>query len=383
MFLKTLKFFTLSFSLALPALGQDVELENFGDFEIIYSEEATFRMEVVANGLDLTFGFLFLPDGRALATDRAVGKLYLIDLDNGEKTEISGVPEVVWEDLYGGLLDIRLDPNFEQNGWIYFSYAGRKEGGVTTIVERARIKENSLVDREEIFAARPYYENSGHFSGRLQLKDGYIFIAVGDRSNRERVQNLDTHTGKIIRLFDNGEVPPDNPFVSQAGVLPEIWSYGHRNVQGLVFHPETGVLWEHEHGPRGGDEVNIIKPGRNYGWVTYTYGEEYAGGPVGKGLTHGPGIEQPIFYYKPSIAPSGMEIYSGEAFPGWRGNIFIGALAMTHLNRLVIENSRVINEERLLEDKGWRIRFIRQGPDDLIYVGRDDGVILRLSPVEE
>jgi len=215
----------------------------------------------------------------------------------------------------------------------------------------------------------------------MQLKDGYLFLSMGERFvARDSAQKLSNHFGKIIRLYDDGRVPPDNPFVNTKNALPEIWSYGHRNPQGMGFHPVTGDLWISEHGPQGGDEINIVKPGHNYGWPIITYGEEYGGGKIGAGITHKDGLDQPVYFYVPSIAPGGMIIYKGNAFPKWKNNIFSGALALRHLNRLVIENNKVVKEERILGQQKWRVRMISQGPDGFIYFSVDKGMILRLRP---
>lgn len=369
---------------ASPVLAED--LLKLGDFEVIESNAAAFRIEVVADGMNMPFGLAFLPDGNALVTDRLERSIYLIDFETGGKTEIVGAKDLVTEVEGGaGLLDIVLHPDFEENGWVYISYAEKIEGGWVTTVDRFKILDNQISDHETLFRSSPPLEVVGdHFGGRIQIKDGYLFFSVGDRRQEDRTiaQDLTTHIGKVIRLFDDGSVPDDNPFSGQEGILPEIWTWGHRNPQGLVFHPETGVLWSNEHGPAGGDEVNIIRPARNYGWPFYTYGDEYSGGPVYNGLTHGPGIEQPKYFWKPSIAPSGMEFYTGDAFPKWKSSVFIGAL-LGFLIRLTVDGERVINEERLLEDKNWRIRFAKQGPDDFLYIGTDEGTVLRLSPAQD
>jgi glucose/arabinose dehydrogenase len=348
------------------------------DLGVIESQAATFRVEVVAEGLTIPWGMAFLPDGRALVTERE-GRLTLLDLGSGELIPVGGVPPV-FNVGQGGLLDIALHPDYASNGWIYFSYSARMTQGATTVVDRARLDGHRLVERERIFTARPFSRARNHFGGRLVLHDGYLFLSIGERTDRHRAQLLDAHNGKVVRVRDDGRIPSDNPFADHGGALPEVWSYGHRNPQGLTRHPETGELWEHEHGPRGGDEVNIIRPGRNYGWPVISYGREYRGGPVGEGITHQEGMEQPVHYYVPSIAPSGMVFYRGDTFPAWRGNLFIGALAMTHLNRLVIDGNRVVQEERLLEDRNWRVRFVREGLDGYLYLGVDDGLVVRLRP---
>jgi len=357
---------------ALAAQGQTPE--------VILSENVSFRIEVVAEGFEQPWAMAFLPDGRALVTDRIAGEITLLDVVTGEKTLLEGVPESNFENLSGGLLDILVHPDFAENNLIYFSYASPLHDRTSAVVDRARLDGNRLVDRERLFEAWPRFKYVAHLGLRLVLKDGCLFIAVGDRYVRDLAQVLNTHNGKIIRLFEDGAVPADNPFISTGGALPEIWSYGHRNIQGMALHPETGELWTHEHGPRGGDEVNIIEPGFNYGWPIITYGEEYDDGPVGEGLTEKEGMTQPLYYYVPSIAPSGMEFYTGDAFPEWQGNLFIGALAMTHLNRLVLNGNEVVREERLLLDQTWRVRFVRQGLDGFLYLGNDMGMIVRLRP---
>jgi len=251
------------------------------------------------------------------------------------------------------------------------------------VVERARLSRIGFTDRERIFTALPWYHNSIVYGCRLAFRDQYLFVTMGDRWDlRHLSQSPGTHLGKVLRLNHDGSVPRGNPFVHVRGALPEVWSLGIRNAQGLAVHPHTGDLWEHEHGPLGGDEVNVIEAGRNYGWPVIRYGKEYNGEPVGEGLTEKEGMEQPMHKYVPSIAPSDMLFYTGDAFPEWQGNLFIGALALKHLNRLVVEESKVVHEERLLEKQAWRVRFVEQGPDDFIYIGTDEGEILRLVPVE-
>jgi glucose/arabinose dehydrogenase len=249
------------------------------------------------------------------------------------------------------------------------------------VVERAKIRSNALEDRQVLFTTYPFYTNGAHYGCRLALKDGFLFLTIGERySLRDSAQRLGNHLGKVIRIREDGSIPADNPFVAVAGARPEIWSYGHRNPQGLAIHPETGELWEGEHGPKGGDEVNLVLPGKNYGWPVITYGVEYSGATIGEGITQKEGMEQPVYYYKPSIGPSGMVFYTGNAFPQWKGNLFMGAMALTHLNRLVIENNKVVREERLFEEKKWRVRSVKQGPDGYLYIGVDGGMVLRIRP---
>ncbi|HEU5171626.1 MAG TPA: PQQ-dependent sugar dehydrogenase [Gemmatimonadales bacterium] len=352
---------------------------ELGVFE---TERARLRVEIVADSLQIPWGLAFLPDGRALLTERPIGRMSLLDLATGALTPIEGVPPVFGEGD-GGLLDVAVHPDYARTGWIYFSYATRTPEGNTTAVDRAKLRGSRLVGRQRLFAAVPAIANANHFGCRLVLHAGYLFISLGDRDERDRAQRLDTHHGKIVRLHDDGRAPNDNPFAGRPGALPEIWSYGHRNPQGLTWRAEDGTLWEHEHGPRGGDEVNILRRGANYGWPVITYGREYEGGPVGEGLTRGDGMEQPVHYFIPSIAPSGMEFYTGDLVPKWKGNLFIGAMGLTHLNRLVVRGDTVIAEERLFDGMRWRVRLVRQGPDGFLYIGTDTGQILRLRPVEE
>ncbi|MCG8435270.1 MAG: PQQ-dependent sugar dehydrogenase [Gammaproteobacteria bacterium] len=353
--------------------------ESLGIFD---SDDANFEVTVVANDLEMPWGMTFIPDGRMLFTERHVGRMSLLNLKNGKLVVLKGVPEVHAQ-RQGGLLDVILHPDYKKNGWIYFAYSATRDGMHSTFVDRARLNGDTLVDREEVFVAQPFFRQSHHFGSRLVIDaDNYLFITVGDRGNRDRAQDLTTHNGKVIRLHDDGRVPDDNPFVGRDDARDEIWSYGHRNMQGLTLHPETGELWGHEHGPKGGDEINIIEPGKNYGWRIITYGEEYRGGKIGDGITEKEGMEQPLKYYVPSIAPSGMVFYTGDAFPNWQGDLFIGALALTHINRLVFkDNNYVVKEERLLDDENWRVRVVRQGPDGNLYIGVDSGMILRLQPV--
>ena len=249
------------------------------------------------------------------------------------------------------------------------------------VVDRAKLDGLNLVQRERLFAALPYYKKPLHHGSRLALNDGYLFIAMGEKTDlKDSAQTLNNHLGKVLRIYEDGKVPEDNPYVNTPNAKPEVWSYGHRNPNGLTRNPTTGELWEHEHGPMGGDEVNIIKPGLNYGWPVITYGLNYDSTKVGEGITAKEGMEQPLYYYKPSIAPSGMQFYTSDVIPVWKGNLFIGSMVLKHLNRLVIENNKVIKEERLLTDKNWRVRSVKQGPDGYLYIGVDGGKILRIMP---
>ena len=345
------------------------------------SEGHVLDVEVVSDSISVPFGMAFLPDGNLLVTDRPKARMILVNVNDGTQTPIDGLP-AIFASADGGMLDVVVHPDFENNHTIYYSYSIIREDSTSTMaVDRAKLDGVRIVDRDRIFLALPYYKEPNHFGCRLLLNDGYLFITMGERYYlRDSAQTLGNHLGKILRVFEDGSIPPDNPFVNAKGALPEIWSYGHRNPQGLAINPATGELWEHEHGPKGGDEINVIRPALNYGWPVICYGIGYDDQPIGDGITEKEGMEQPLYYYVPSIAPSGMEFYTSEMIPQWKGNLFIGAMALRHLNRLVIEGDKVIKEERLLVEKKWRIRCVRQGPDGLLYLGVDEGGIVRIKP---
>jgi glucose/arabinose dehydrogenase len=348
---------------------------------VIESESASFRIEKVAEGLQIPWAIAFLPDGDALISERAAGRIIRLDLDSGETSVPAGGPDDVFIKDNAGMLDVVLHPEYESNHLVYYCYTAGDEQLNTMVVERARFEDDRFTNRKRIFAALPWYHNSIVYGCRLAFQDAFLFVTMGDRWDlRHLSQSQGSHLGKVLRLHHDGSAPDDNPWADMPGAAPEVFSLGVRNPQGLVVHPATGDLWEHEHGPKGGDEVNVIEAGQNYGWPVITYGKEYSGEPVGDGLTEKEGMEQPVHYYVPSIAPSDMFFYTGDAFPAWQGNLFIGALAGVHLNRLVVEGREVVHEERLLEGRGWRVRMVEQGPDDLIYLGVDTGVLYRLVP---
>ena len=344
------------------------------------------QVDVVTSGLSSLWGFTFLPNGDILATERD-GRLRIIQ--NGELAEesINGV-SAVHARGQGGLLDVALHPDFESNGWVYLSYAKRHDGNSTTAVARGRLDGMSLQDVEEIWVADS--RGRGHYGSRLVFDDeGYLFVSVGDRQanpNEDQpnhpAQDRSNHHGTINRLHDDGSIPEDNPFVGQDGIEASIWSYGHRNTQGMVFDATTGLLWSNEHGPQGGDEVNLVKPGLNYGWPVIGYGVNYGGDPLHDG-THQDGMEQPDHYWVPSIATSGMVAYSADLFPDWKGNLFVGGLRGQQIARLTLDGTSVVSEETIFEGQG-RVRDIRQGPDGALYVGldgdEDEPGIVRLTP---
>jgi aldose sugar dehydrogenase len=350
------------------------------DFFILQSEGTKLKVETVTDSITIPFGMDFLPDGKLLVSDRAKGNMVLVNTETGEKKLLQGVPKVVGLGD-GGLLDIRVHPDYKNNGWIYFSYSEGDTTSNTMVVDRAKLDGLKLVQRERLFTALPYYKKPLHHGSRLVLKNGYLFIAMGEKTDlQDSAQTLNNHLGKVLRIYEDGKIPQNNPFVHTPNAKPEVWSYGHRNPNGLAINPATGDLWEHEHGPMGGDEINIIKPKLNYGWPVITFGLNYDSTQVGEGITEKEGMEQSVYYYKPSIAPSGMQFYTSDVIPVWEGNLFIGAMALRHLNRLVIENNKVLKEERLLTDKNWRVRSVKQGPDGYLYLGIDGGKILRIMP---
>jgi glucose/arabinose dehydrogenase len=340
------------------------------------------RVQTVADGLEHPWGLAFLPDGRMLVTERP-GRLRIVGRDGRLSEPLAGVPQVLARGQ-GGLLDVALDPRFAANRLVYLSYAEPGEGGTAgTAVARGRLGEGRLEDVRVIYRQQPKVAGPNHFGSRLVfVRDGTLFVTQGDRyTYRDGAQDLSVGFGKLVRINPDGSVPRDNPFVGRAGARPEIFSYGHRNVQGAALHPETGQLWTAEHGARGGDELNRPEAGKNYGWPVITYGVDYSGATIGEG-TAKPGMEQPVYYWDPVIAPSGMTFYTGDAFPDWKGSVFIGSLRPGLLVRLTLADGRVAREERYLADLRERIRDVRQGPDGLLYLLTDspDGRILRVMP---
>lgn len=356
--------------------GQTRAPEVKSDFEL--------DVTTVASGLNGAWAFEFLPDGRILVTERQ-GNLRIVGKDGTVSSPLKGLPKVFAQGQ-GGLLDVALDPQFATNNTIYWSYAEPRDGGNGTALAKGVLAaDGSSVDKVQvIFRQMPTFASNLHFGSRIVFTpDGKLFLALGERSvpeARVHSQDLNSHFGKVVRINTDGSVPSDNPFVGRNDAKPEIWSYGHRNIQAAALAPD-GKLWTIEHGPRGGDELNQPQPGLNYGWPVITYGIEYAGPKIGDGLTAKEGLEQPVYYWDPVIAPSGMVVYDGALFPEWQGNIFVGGMVSMKLVRLQLENGKVTGEEWLLQDRGQRIRDVKQGPDGAIYVVTEaaDGALLRIA----
>ncbi|MDJ0942688.1 MAG: PQQ-dependent sugar dehydrogenase [Kiloniellales bacterium] len=344
------------------------------------SERHAFKLVEVAGGLDSPWGLAFLPEGDILVTEKP-GRLRLIRDGMLRPEPIEGLPEIE-EVGQGGLLDIALHPDFAENRILYISYAGKQGGHYGTEVARLRFVEDRLEGLDVLLVLQPKSGGGRHFGSRLVFdRQGLLYVTSGDRGDPDKAQDRGNMYGSVLRIRDDGEVPEDNPFVGQAGVRPEIYSYGHRNPQGMTRRPGTDQIWAVEHGPRGGDELNLVRAGVNYGWPVITYGRSYAGFSIGEG-SEKEGMAQPAKYWVPSISPSGLTFYDGAAFPQWRGNLFLGALSGEILVRLELDGDRVAHEERLLEDFGERIRDVRQGPDGFLYILTDsgDGQLLRLEP---
>ena len=358
--------------------------------KIVDTEQYKVNAVTLVSGLSNPWGLAFLPDGRMLVTERA-GRMRIIEGGKLVPATISGLPAAV-EHGQGGMLDVVLHPKYAQTGWIYWTYNAGVPGAYGTEVARGKLggtrEAPTMTDVQILFKLEPKTGAGQHFGSRIVFdRAGFLIVTFGDRGDNpnkgaeERAQKLNDHAGKSIRLTDDGKVPPDNPFIKTASAKPEIWTYGHRNMQGAAIHPITGKIWTHEHGPQGGDEINILVPGINYGWPVITYGVNYGTGTkIGEG-TEKAGMAQPIYTWVPSIAPSGMAFYSGNYFPKWKGNLFVGALAKQSLVRLTLDGEKVVSEERLFVNKLGRIRDVREGPDGHLYLLTDatDGELIRLD----
>lgn len=371
----------------------------FKPFVHAQTQMPAIRPEIVATGLQNPWAVAFLPEGQFLITER-LGRLRLVQADGKLGASVAGLPDIA-AGGQGGLLDVVLDSDFLKNRTLYFCFSepaatGNSNSNSTALARASLSLDNARLNNVKvIFSQKPKFASSAHFGCRIVegrnpgakgSPDGTLFLTLGDRfSRKEDSQKLDNHHGKVVRINKDGSVPQDNPFVAQAGALPEIWSFGHRNVQGATLTPD-GALWTHEHGPQGGDEINSLKRGANYGWPVITYGENYGGGKIGAGLTSQPGMQQPLHYWVPSIAPSGMAFLTSERYGNaWRGNLFVGSLKFSYLDRIELSEpfgGKVMRESKLLGDLGERIRDVRQGPDGLLYVLTDSpqGKLIRLLP---
>lgn len=364
---------------AEPATPPQAPAGETREFE---SEQGTVRVTTLTNALQNPWGLAFLPDGRALVTERP-GRLRFMDADGTLSDPVQGVPEVMARGQ-GGLLDVALSPDFDSDGLVYLSYAEPGGDGAGTAVARGHLVNGELQDVEVIFQQTPKLDSGHHYGSRLVFHDGYLFVTMGDRGQRPMAQELDGHQGTVVRIHPDGSVPEDNPFVGDDEALDEIWSYGHRNIQGAAVHPGTGTLWTHEHGPRGGDEINLPTPGTNFGWPLVTHGINYSGDPIPEAVgTEMDGVQPAHYVWEVSPGVSGMAFYNHDAAPRWQGNLFVGALAQTELIRLELEGEQVRHEERLLGELGRRIRDVRVGPDGALYLLTDhgDGEVLRVELV--
>lgn len=347
--------------------------------ERVQSEEHDFRLVRVLDGLERPWSVDWLPDGRILVTERP-GRLLLYD---GERrVDVAGVPEVHARGQ-GGLLDVQLHPDYASNGWIYLSYSHACGDGLTaTAVDRAKLDGDALVERENVYTQAPCVSPGRHYGSRIVFPgDGTILFSIGDRGRQDQAQVLSDPSGSVIRVNEGGGIPANNPFVDHDDAAPEVFTYGNRNIQGMTIDRSTGNVWATEHGPQGGDELNLIEAGNNYGWPAITYGVQYRSGER-IGDEEAEGMEQPVIYWTPSIAASGLALYDGDAFPAWKGNLFAGALAFKQVRRVVLDGNVVVHQETLLEDEIGRIRDVRQGPDGFLYLltDEDPGGLYRLEP---
>lgn len=373
-----MKLRTLSLVLCIAAITPFANAKTLS----VKTETGNIQVKAIAEGLENIWGMAFLPDGSMLVTERR-GRMRIVSADGKVGEPLAGLPEI-YAQGQGGLLDVVLAPDFATSKKIYFSYSEPGKGGNSTAVSFATLTGNKLENVTSVFSQQPKIDSGAHFGSRLVwAPDGTLFITLGDRySEKDKAQTLDNHQGKVVRINADGSVPKDNPFVKTPGALPEIWSYGHRNMQGAAINPVTKELWTGEHGPQGGDELNIDRAAKNYGWPVITYGENYGGGKIGEG-THKAGMEQPNYKWVPSIATAGFIFYTGDKFPQWKNNILLTSLKDKTFVRLVVDGEKITKEERLLaKELDQRLRHVVQGPDGLVYLVTDESKakIYQLSP---
>ena len=369
--------------LALCALALLPLPVNADSPQRVASDKVTFVLENIIEGLGVPWGMAFISANQLLVTERE-GNIKLLDTRSKALTSLQGTPDVFAQGQ-GGLLDVAVPPDFSPGDWIYFTFVRDRDGEGVTVLARARLADNKLVQWQDLLETQSATTSGNHFGSRIAFDEtGHVYFGVGDRGERPNSQDLANHAGSVMRLTRDGRIPQDNPFIGRDDVLPEIWSYGHRNPQGMAYDPEHKRLWLIEHGPRGGDEINLVVPGRNYGWPVISYGKEYWGPmAVGEG-THREGMEQPVKQYTPSIAPGSLLLYSGKAFPAWRGNLFAGALKLRHINRVTLDKEgKAVAEERLLTDLDERIRALAEDPQGWIWFSTDSGRIYVIKPVAE
>ncbi|HLU88376.1 MAG TPA: PQQ-dependent sugar dehydrogenase [Cyclobacteriaceae bacterium] len=373
---KNCNFYALLFFLA--PIGFACAQDRTVGPEIITPKSQNYTVETVIDGMEIPWGMVFLPDGSLLVTEK---KGELIHLKEGKKTKVEGLPKVTVQGQ-GGLMDIILHPDYEKNGWLYLSYASSEgEGeGANTAIARAKLENNRLTGLQVLYKASPNSTRGQHFGSRMVFDDeGYLYFSIGDRGDNENnPQDISRDGGKVYRIHDDGTIPKDNPFVNKSNAKTAIFSYGHRNPQGMILHPDSREVWVHEHGPRGGDEINIVKKAANYGWPVITYGINYNGTEITDQRSK-PGMEQPLYYWLPSIAPSGFAVLSGDVYPEWKGDLLIGSLKFSYLEKLTLKNNKVVKREKLMDGVG-RVRNVIIGPDGLIYAGLDGQGIVRLVP---
>lgn len=376
----------LAAAFALVALLAAAPAASASGPEIVPPAAEPFKVETVAGGLEYVWGIAFLPDGSMLVSEKP-GRMRRITVGGAVSAPIRGVPRVVYENQ-GGLLDVAVHPDFAGNRWVYFTYSRPGDGGSSTALARGVLSKDFKVLRQVrvLWTSGPRFDGAGHFGSRIAFdRRGYVYVTTGDRQqypSDDIAQRRDNTVGKIVRLHGDGSVPDDNPFVGAQGIDPAIWSYGHRNPQGLAFDPSSDRLYAVEHGPLGGDELNVIRKGRNYGWPVVSWGVNYDGSPVGTGRHRAPGMVNSIRHWTPVIAPGGMAFYNGRGFRKWRGDLLIGGLTATGLVRIDLEDGRVVREQRFLTERGQRIRAVTVGPDGAVYLGTDENPaeILRLVP---
>ncbi len=344
----------------------------------ISTEKASFYVDTLHDGLENPWGMAWLPDGRLLVTERK-GEIWVFEQERHTGKKLAGFPET-YQQGQGGLMDIQLHPRYAENGWLYATYAKPGQGGGSTALIRFQLDGNRITDLETLYQTTPLSTSGVHFGSRIVFdNEGYVYFSTGERGTKENAQDLSNDMGKIHRLHDDGRIPADNPFVGHPGAKPSIWTYGHRNVQGMAYDRANGIIYATEHGPRGGDELNIIEKGKNYGWPAITYGIDYSGAIISDS-TEKEGMEQPIHYWTPSIATCGLLYYDGDQYPDWKGNLFAGALALTHVARVEVSNGKYLHEEKLLQGIG-RVRYVAQSPDGLIFVLTEGpGLLLKLVP---